>query len=219
MAKADKDQIPGRTRSSREKPEVRRRLLIEATIRCLGEGGLSAFTIDRICKEAGVARGLINHYFKSKDDLLVEVYKAMTEYLAKATYEVLDDPVGTPEQHLASLVDACCDAEAFDQRTLRAWLSLWGELPSNSELKALQQDRYLSFRNSLAKAITQVAGRRGVQVDGGQMALKLIALFDGLWLQWCIDPGSLTPKQARDVCIALLESDLGPIAPAMRVTD
>ena len=47
-----------------------------------------AFTIDRICREAKVSRGLINHYFKSKDDLLVAAYEAMTDYLP----EVLHHP-------------------------------------------------------------------------------------------------------------------------------
>lgn len=50
-------------RFSREQADVRRSMLIEAATRCLSVGGIGAFTVDRICKEAGVSRGLINHHF------------------------------------------------------------------------------------------------------------------------------------------------------------
>ena len=60
-------------RFSRESPEIRRQLLIEAAERCLAEHGIQGFTIDRICREAKVSRGLISHYFAGKDDLLAAV--------------------------------------------------------------------------------------------------------------------------------------------------
>jgi len=51
----------------RELPDVRRGMLIAAAMECLARDGIQGFTIDRTCKQAGVSRGLINHYFDSKD--------------------------------------------------------------------------------------------------------------------------------------------------------
>ena len=77
----------------RKSAPQRRRELIQAGITCLGKGGMSAFTIDQICKQAGVSRGLINHHFKTKEDLLVCIYANMTDHL------VQDYKFDEPERH------------------------------------------------------------------------------------------------------------------------
>ncbi|MEM7173118.1 MAG: TetR family transcriptional regulator C-terminal domain-containing protein [Pseudomonadota bacterium] len=201
-----------RSRSAREKPETRKRLLVEATIRCLGRGGLSAFTIDQICREAKVARGLINHYYKSKDDLLISVYETMTQYMAQATQELAEDTSLSREERITRIIEANFDAQAFDPATLRAWLALWGEIPTNPDLKKFQQDRYLAFRDCMAQTFEDLARERGRDVNGTNLAMKLIAFFDGLWIQWCIEPNSITPEKAKAACFELIETELGSIA-------
>ena len=48
-----------RTRYVRLTPAERRSALIEAALACIAEGGIRAFTVDRICEKAQVSRGLI----------------------------------------------------------------------------------------------------------------------------------------------------------------
>ena len=43
------------------------------------------------------------------------------------------------------------------------------------------------------------------------MAITLIALVDGLWLELCLDPTGMTPESAKAACLALLEPVLGPM--------
>ncbi len=62
-------------RFKREAPEKRRSDLIDAAIRCLAEGGMAAFKMERVAAEAGVSLGLVSHYFTSKDELLTEMYR------------------------------------------------------------------------------------------------------------------------------------------------
>ena len=49
---------------ARQTADQRRRMLVDAAIHCLAEGGIAAFTIDTISRQADVSRGLINHHFK-----------------------------------------------------------------------------------------------------------------------------------------------------------
>src|ERR1700754_2198883 len=76
IAQRKRDAKKAPPRFSREQADGRRSMLIEAATRCLSIGGIGAFTVDRICKEAGVSRGLINHHFEGRDGLLIEVYKS-----------------------------------------------------------------------------------------------------------------------------------------------
>ena len=48
-------------RFKREAPEKRRADLVQAAVRCLAEGGMAAFKMERIAVEAGVSLGLLPH--------------------------------------------------------------------------------------------------------------------------------------------------------------
>ena len=64
-------------RGSRLEPDERRRQLLEAARKLFSERHYGAVSLDEIAAEAGVARGLINHYFGTKRDLYVEVVREM----------------------------------------------------------------------------------------------------------------------------------------------
>ena len=62
-----------RARYTRLTSQDRRAALVEAALDCIADGGIQAFTVDRVCDKAGVSRGLITHHFGSMDALLTAV--------------------------------------------------------------------------------------------------------------------------------------------------
>src|SRR5262245_37917507 len=110
----------------RETAEVRRRLLVEAAVRCISRGGIAAFTIDQVVKEAEVSRGLINHHFDSKDDLLIAVYEYMTDTLSNGAHDALARDSIEPEKRLAMLIEDSFSSDVFNRPNLMVWLALWG---------------------------------------------------------------------------------------------
>ena len=192
---------------------MRRRLLVEAGIRCLARGGIAAFTVDRIRKEAGVSRGLLNHYFARKDDLLVEIYKSsLYASIAQLMNETKASAVAeAPEARLVKIVEANFSSDYFSKSNLLVWLALWGEIAVNRRLKATHRKLYDAYRRSLTGAIAAIAGARRRDVNAPALARSFIALVDGLWLEWCLDPDVLSPADARAASYELLEAQLGPL--------
>ena len=189
-------------------------MLIDAATRCLSEGGIAAFTVDRICKEAKVSRGLINHYFPNKDDLLVAIYKAslyasVNAAIAEAQKLTGEKGAKPPELILAAIVDANFSSDYFSKDNLLVWLSLWGEIATNAKLRSTHRKLYASYRQALAQAIDAVAVSRGRQIDAASLARSFIALVDGLWLEWCLDSRAVSAPAARQSCYELLEAQLG----------
>ena len=168
---------------------------------------MSAFTIDRICRRAGVSRGLINHHFNSKDELLVCVYAAMTEYLVGPPVPQTPHPA----ERLAAIIDASFDTYLVDKKQLRAWLALWGEVATHPKLKGLHRSRYDAYKHRLASAISALAHERSLDVDSDNLSRLVIALIDGLWLEYCLDSSVVTIQDARAACYALLRHYLGNI--------
>ena len=183
----------------RKSAQQRRAELIDAGIACLGQGGMTAFTIDQICKQAGVSRGLINHHFKTKEDLMVSIYSQMTDYLLR------DRSRESPAAQIAGFIDSSFDEASFDRSTLRAWLSIWGQVATRPELKSLHQDRYRHYRRQLAQALSTIALDRKLDIDPDSVARQLIALIDGLWLEYCLHSDGFSLDDAKADCYRLLE--------------
>ena len=203
-------------RFSREQADVRRAMLVGAATRCLAAGGIGAFTVDRICKEAGVSRGLINHHFDGRDGLLVEVYKSslyasVNNQIAEAKRRRAEASGWPPEASLAALVRSNFSAEYFSRENLLIWLSLWGEIAVNPRLKAAHRELYDAYRAELAEDIGAVATARGREVDARSLARNFIALVDGLWLEWCLDESVVTPLAAEAAGFEMLEAQVGPL--------
>ncbi len=182
----------------RKTAQQRRSELINAGIACLGEGGMTAFTIDQICKQAGVSRGLINHHFKSKEELLVSIYAQMTDYLVRDRAKV------SAKQQIAGFIDSSFDPGSFNKSNLRAWLAIWGQVATQRELKSLHQKRYLLYRQQLVAALSVIATDEQLDIDADSIARQLIALIDGLWLEYCLHSDGFSLADAKADCYRFL---------------
>ena len=195
----------------RVEADLRRQMLIDAAIRCLAEGGIAAFTVDRISREAKVSRGLINHHFDGISGLLIEVYEAMTQSMLAAGRETLSFE-GTAEQRLAQVIETMFKPPMFSKSSLRAWLALWGEVATNPRLKASHRKSYDAYRNAIGDALAGIAAARDISIDGEALAMTVIALIDGLWVEWCLDSSVVNRDSARAAVYDVLEARLGPLA-------
>lgn len=193
--------IPEKSIAYRRKPAPQRRQeLIEAGITCLGKGGMSAFTIDQICKQAGVSRGLINHHFNTKEDLLICIYADMTDHL------VQDFSSDEPRQQLTEIIETSFDEQSFKPSNLRAWLSIWGEVATNEVLNSLHQSRYRKYKARIAQALKSIAKVDKTELEADSVARQLIALIDGLWLEYCLHSAGFSLAAARTDCYRFLQS-------------
>lgn len=198
-------------RYARMTAEARRQNLIEAALTSLGRYGIQGFTIDRISTEAGVSRGLITHHFKSKDGLLAAVYETMIGTLIADIEATADVPEQSPEDHIRAIVDSVFGLQILNRESLKIWLALWGEIANNPELLRAHRAQYARYCGGVEAAIAGIARKRGLNVDTRALAVMFVALVDGLWLEWCIDPGILSVHQAREACFRLLTPVLGEI--------
>ena len=82
------------TDTQREK----RRLILRAAITVFARSGYHTSRVSDVAKEAGVAYGLVYHYFGSKEDLLETIFRRTWSRMLEAVEEVEQSGVSAREQ-------------------------------------------------------------------------------------------------------------------------
>ena len=79
-------------------PVDKRRQILDAAIHVFARQGFHASRVSDIADEAGVAYGLVYHYFKSKDQMLNELFTERWSLLLAAIEEVDGQEIGAREK-------------------------------------------------------------------------------------------------------------------------
>lgn len=79
-----------------------RNKIYNISVELMGEKGFNNITIEEISKKAGVSVGAFYHYYKSKDDILFEIYKKADEYFEnEVAHQLRNGSLNSIEQIIA----------------------------------------------------------------------------------------------------------------------
>jgi TetR/AcrR family transcriptional regulator, fatty acid metabolism regulator protein len=92
--------VPNRSNAQEEK----RRLLLDAAVRVFARKGYHASRVGDIAEEAGVAYGLLYHYFDSKEDVLRAVFREMWRALIE-TIKSVEEAGDPPREQLRKVAE------------------------------------------------------------------------------------------------------------------
>ena len=91
-------------RTNAQAQEQKRRLLLDAAVRVFARKGYHASRVGDIAEEAGVAHGLLYHYFGSKEDVLRAVFRETWRALIE-TIESVEEAGDPPREQLRKVAE------------------------------------------------------------------------------------------------------------------
>jgi AcrR family transcriptional regulator len=184
---------PARTQKQRR--EEAEAALLDAAAELVAEQGLRALTLARVGERAGYSRGLVTHYFGSK--------QALVERLARAAQSgfvpgLADLPPG-PDR-LLRLIDGYLAQQTKHERPLnRAFLLLWMEAATSPDLARLFADRTEAFRTDLREDLTAGIAEGTIRPDlpVEETTAAIVAQLRGIAIQLLVTPQSLNLPALR----------------------
>jgi AcrR family transcriptional regulator len=99
-------------------PVDRRRQILDAAIRVFARQGFHSCRVSDIANEAGVAYGLVYHYFKSKDQVLNELFVERWSLLLQAIEEIDARPIPS-RQKLDAVASFIIDSYRHDPELMK----------------------------------------------------------------------------------------------------
>ena len=199
---------PARRRQNRKPSRIaaeRRRNLIDAAIRNIAAKGYDAVTVSTICEEAGFSRGLIGHYFASKEQLLLESVKAVAEQLGAAIRAAVHAAGEDPRERLHALIDASFTPPGFTPDKVAVWVVLTGNAGWSPQLASIYREIWRNYRADVGRLFQRAAAMSGVDLDRDRVALTFSQMIEGLWVGWAADPEAISPEKAAACCHAYVD--------------
>jgi AcrR family transcriptional regulator len=96
----------------------KRRLILDAAVRVFARQGFHTCRVSDIADEAGVAYGLVYHYFQSKDEVLDTLFLERWELMLAAIDEIDAQPIG-PQEKLYSIASFIVDSYRHDRELMK----------------------------------------------------------------------------------------------------
>jgi AcrR family transcriptional regulator len=195
----------------RGRPPENREKLLQAALDCLRDRGYARTTARDLAAASGANLASIGYHFGSKEALLNEaIAEGMARWTAEVQREVFADETSSPRERLerafASMVDRFDELEGY----LVAFVEGFPPALRDDALRAVVAAAYERIRVAGAAMLTRVLREAGMDLDERRaraMSSLVIAICDGLILQWLLDPDS-TPS-SEEVVGAL--SALAPV--------
>jgi AcrR family transcriptional regulator len=181
----------------------RRQQILESAIALFAQRGVGSASMRTMGDAIGVSHTALRHYFSTRDDLLVEVYR---------THEALtDDETSSAGRSAVGVI-----VEAAERnRSIPGLVELYATLTTDAlqerhgVTRQFVRDRFRSLRATLAAWIEsgQRAGRISADIDPMDAAALVIAASDGLQIQWLLDPAVVDVGRSLSLLERLLPGD------------
>jgi AcrR family transcriptional regulator len=199
-------------RQPRSRPETlaRRRDILDAATEIFGAKGFTGGTLQEIADQVGMTHAGILHHFGSKDALLLQVLQHRDE----------TDVADLEEQHIPDGMDLfrhlvrTAFANAERPGIVQAYAVLSAESVTDGHPgREFFQKRYQTLRGEVAAAFALVCAERGIREPEtvAYASTAILAVMDGLQVQWLLDPTALDLGRASEFAIeAIVASVLAP---------
>ncbi|MFW6642023.1 TetR family transcriptional regulator C-terminal domain-containing protein [Nocardiopsis algeriensis] len=187
----------------------RRSQIIEAVCGLVAEEGLGAATVARVAARAGISVGLVQHYFPSKDDMLLHAFEYVSTAVAARVAAAAEEGTRHERSIAAVLAAAVAEHLPLDERRraeFRITRTFAGRALDSPRLAEVDTRSAAALQAELARAVTngKECGEVVPDLDVHAAALRLASVTEGL-------AAAVYRGAPADRVKSVLEAELGAV--------
>jgi AcrR family transcriptional regulator len=171
---------------ARPSPADKRRQILDAAVHVFARQGFHTCRVSDIADEAGVAYGLVYHYFSSKEEILdtlfVERWNLMLEAIAEA-----DSRERSPREKLLAIAGFIVDSYRHDPEVMKVIIVEVTRAANTFGRTHLSQIREAYDQIASIVARAQAEGSFRPEIDPNFAALAFYGLIEQVLTSWIFD--------------------------------
>ncbi|MFT4649919.1 MAG: TetR/AcrR family bet gene transcriptional repressor [Flavobacteriales bacterium] len=202
LSQVTEKNLPSRNRALQS--EFRKRQLINSTIDCIEKLGLPQTTIASIAKHAGVSQGIVVFHFQSKEALLEQTLRRLSNDYANCWKNAYDNAAITPLARLCALIEAVFSPTVCTRKLIGVWYAFWGDSRSRLLYKSLCGKQDIAYSNCLLEQCQTLETTESSTMNARAAALSIESMIGGLWQEFLIGSSGFKQKEAVSTVFKLL---------------
>lgn len=165
----------------KSKSEVRKPEIIKSLYEVLSQEGLEGTTLAKVADRMGVNSGLLVHYFKTKEEMILSMVDYMLEKYAQIYINKLNE-YSEPRDRLNNVLNTFFKSEWTERGDASVFWTCFALGCRKARVKQRIREMYRGFRNMLADEIRLYMDAGIVAVtDPVRTADILITMIEGLY--------------------------------------
>ena len=186
---------------------MRKRQITDAVVRITVKGGLASATFREVAAEAGVSVRLVQYYFGSKDQLLLDAQRHVAERSVARIRRLREQAGDAPRDILRTIMRSFVPIDDESRTAMLMYVALFTASLLDPVLKREEASEVpASMRQAFAEQLRRARLRGGIDPD--LEALLLIFTVTGL-SQGVLD-GQVTPTEAFNTIDYALDRAMRP---------
>lgn len=198
----------------RDVKDKRRQQLMEANIASIAKRGFAETTIAHVSKGAGMSRGIVNFYFTSKENMMQDTLRFLTEEYTRIWQQALltkqeETPEVSAEELLHTLIDANFDASVCAPKRLNIWSAFWGHASTHKAYGKIIEACEAQHINKIAELWESICeAKNAKRREQSTVPQQLNSLIRGMWLMLLVSPEASDVKSLLSMCQRALQEKI-----------
>jgi AcrR family transcriptional regulator len=186
--------MPTARRTQQQRRDQAESALLNAAAELVVEEGVHSLTLARVGERAAYSRGLVTHYFGSKQELLRRLARATQTGFVPGL-----DGVPPGLDRLLRLIDGYIGSLGQLRMMNRAFLLMWAEAATASDLARIFRERDEAFRADLREDVVAGIADGTLRPDtaADEVAVAVLAQLRGIGLQRLVDSTAVDTERLR----------------------
>ncbi|MBC2642209.1 MULTISPECIES: TetR/AcrR family transcriptional regulator [unclassified Rhodococcus (in: high G+C Gram-positive bacteria)] len=188
--------------------DERRLVLADAVLALIAREGISAVTTRAVAEESGWSTGVLNHYFRSRHELLLAALRRAGDLQGRLYREILDEEGTGPIEKLRNITASILPLDERRLAMTRVFLFFYAEGAAEETARGEIAAFLARWRGVVHEAVVdaQRDGTVSADLDADAVTLALVALTDGLALQAILDPVVMEAISTEDAAARCVEA-------------
>jgi TetR/AcrR family transcriptional regulator, fatty acid metabolism regulator protein len=190
----------------------KRRAILDAAIKVFARQGFHSARVSDVAAEAGVAYGLVYHYFDSKDQMLNELFSERWALLLEASQEMLRSD-GSPRDKLAGVASFIVESYRHEPELMKVIIVEVTRAANSFGRTHLPEIRQAYDLVAQIVSDAQEAGEFRDDVDPNFAAMLFYGAIEQLLSGWIFDLVPATDEEYERAKRQVIETICGGLEP------
>ena len=181
--------------------------LISSTIKNMSKKGINELTMQDVSQGAGLSQGIVNFHFKSKELLLIETLKYISNEYLDSFQRSIAKKGNDPRKKIIGIVENDFSKKICTREKIAVWFTFFSEIKYKPAYHQICKERDMYYQSLTEHIFDELIKKEKVKLSKKNISRGFQALIMGLWLDQLEDPDTFNRIQAKKICFEFIKSN------------